>query len=130
MRVNSGGGIHRLHLGPYASRSDAEKWLSGSGPTSVSGRPSSPAKKQSGQVDLGDDDVASPLILQRSETHHPGHGDAATVRVEGAIRIEGQELLPFESLALVGDREGDRGCLRSARTMAKRPRTAAGRGGA
>ena len=25
MRVNSGGGIHRLHLGPYASRSDAEK---------------------------------------------------------------------------------------------------------
>ena len=25
MRVNPGGGIHRLHLGPYASRSDAEK---------------------------------------------------------------------------------------------------------
>jgi rare lipoprotein A len=25
MRINSGGGIHRLHLGPYASRGDAEK---------------------------------------------------------------------------------------------------------
>ncbi len=25
MRVNPGGGIHRLHLGPYASRGDAEK---------------------------------------------------------------------------------------------------------
>jgi len=25
MQVNTGGGIHRLHLGPYASRSDAEK---------------------------------------------------------------------------------------------------------
>jgi len=25
MRVNSGGGIHRLHLGPYASRSDADR---------------------------------------------------------------------------------------------------------
>ena len=25
MQVNAGGGIHRLHLGPYASRSEAEK---------------------------------------------------------------------------------------------------------
>ena len=25
LRVRSGGGIHRLHLGPYASRGDAEQ---------------------------------------------------------------------------------------------------------
>lgn len=25
MQINAGGGMHRLHLGPYASRVDAEK---------------------------------------------------------------------------------------------------------
>ena len=51
--------------------------------------------------------VAVPAILDPIEADFVGHGDPSAMGVEGSLGVEVQILPPFESLALIGNVQGE-----------------------
>lgn len=54
-------------------------------------------------IEGGDGDVAATFVVNAAETHHAGQGDAAAIRIAGALRVKVEKVLPGEALAFVGN---------------------------